>query len=697
MLSEIEKAYKTKKSKKKETLLLYDRSSKSYYVNRPFGFDIETTSWVDQEGEKRAHLTSYGIDLGQYKHGRSWQDLLKNLQDFKDGLEAISSNLRAIIWVHNLSYEAQFMLPRLYEIEEIDNLLSLDIRKPIKFQWGALDFRCSYALSGKSLAKIAKDLGKEKSKDWDYSLQRNSKTPLSDDELEYQRLDVEIMLEYIQTEIEYNKGIVNIPLTKTGYVRREIKRLGSKSKDFRYKMACLPLKHGEYIALFKGFLGGYTHASKRHIGKELVNVASYDIVSSYPSVMLCERYPKRLLFENVEISKRSVELGKKLGYLYMFRAQFENLRAKKDAPDYYISLHKTVTKRGGNDLILPMVALDSVEIGETTSVFNGRIEEHKGVLTTYITHLDLEVIDEVYTYDNLKLDRCYVYEGDYLPKEYFMLILDLYKKKDKLKGVAGKAFEYMKSKEMLNSLYGMTVEQVLKDEISYNENGWNVRNASSYTKEEIEEILNKENSKKSRFRHYSWGVYVTAYARRNLWSAILELKDDYIYSDTDSVKFLNHEKHAKWFENYNKRTLEKVNKALKAQGIKESVKMGIYELEGVYSTFKTLGAKRYLYEEEGELHLTCAGVSKQAVSYIKEQGGFSAFEDGLAIPSSETQKRTHFYSDNPFTAQHEDYLGNASQVSEAAYIYLEDAPFSLSVEKHALNAIKRNLENDKRH
>ncbi len=693
MLYEIENAYKAKRNKKRNNLLAYSKKDKVYYVNKAFGFDIETCSWINKEGEKRAHLVSYGLYLGEYKIGRSWQALIDELKQFERGISEIGGGLiRAIIWVHNLSYEMQFMLRRLYEIEPITELLALDNRKPLRFLWGSLEFRCSYLLSGKSLARIGKDLGYYKSMDWDYNLQRNSNTPLTKEEAEYQIKDVEIMIKFIEDEIKGNGGrISEIPLTKTGYVRREIKNLGNKSPTFRAAMAALPIRRKDYFILYRAFMGGYVHASKQHIGKVLENVTSCDIVSSYPSVMIAEKFPKKLIFKDLKLSRKTIETGEKFGYLYVFRATFTNIVAKKGANDFYLSLHKTRTTRSGQDSKLAMCKFDRV--GEKTKIFNGRIEQHYGELKTFITNIDLQIIDSCYTYNKLEIDSCYVYESAYLPHEYFKLIMRLYDDKNNLKGVEGKQFEYNKSKEMLNSMYGMTVEQVLKDEITFN-GAWCVKDAATLTADEIDEILADETNKKSRFRHFSWGVFVTAYARRNLWAAINALGDDYIYSDTDSVKFLNYEKHKEFFASYNKKITEKVRRGLEARHIfNKKTTLGTWDFEGTYAKFKTLGAKRYLYELDDKLHLTCAGLSKKTVGYIEKNGGFDFFDCGMCIPKKETSKKIHFYGDESFIETHMDYMGNVAKVSEYSFIHLEDANFELNTESYVLQTI-RNNKND---
>ena len=110
-------------------------------------------------------------------------------------------------------------------------------------------------------------------------------------------------------------------------------------------------------------------------------------------------------------------------------------------------------------------------------------------------------------------------------------ILHLYANKTTLKGVKGKEVEYLNSKEMLNSCYGMCVTNPLRDEFTYN-GDWDV---SHLTADEINETLVKYNDSRNRFLFYPWGVFVTAYARRNLFTGIYECGDDYIYSATDSL------------------------------------------------------------------------------------------------------------------------------------------------------------------
>src|SRR5690606_2668565 len=198
---------------------------------------------------------------------------------------------------------------------------------------------------------------------------------------------------------------------------------------------------------------------------------------------------------------------------------------------------------------------------------------------------------------------------------------------------------------------------IVRDKIIYTDD-WEIEQVDK------EKEIEKYNNKWTRFLFYPWGVWVTAYARRNLWLGILELKDDYVYSDTDSIKFLNYEKHKTFFDKYNKWIVEKQKLTLKYYNIDErllypknkkgEVKLcGIWDFEGKYTRFKTLGAKRYLYEKDGELYLTVAGLSKRnGIEYMKEKCNydngkvFEMFDDNLYVPADRTGKNTHTYIDS---------------------------------------------------
>lgn len=106
---------------------------------------------------------------------------------------------------------------------------------------------------------------------------------------------------YIREYLEKVKNIHNIPLTKTGAVRKFCRKNcftcnneDYKGKNYRYKNLINDLQINdleEFNAMQRAFMGGFTHANANYTDKIMLNVSSYDFTSSYPAVMVSEKYP----------------------------------------------------------------------------------------------------------------------------------------------------------------------------------------------------------------------------------------------------------------------------------------------------------------------------------------------------------------------------------------------------------------------
>ena len=303
----------------------------------------------------------------------------------------------------------------------------------------------------------------------------------------------------------------------------------------------------------------------------------------------------------------------------------------------------------------------------------------------------------------------YRYKRGYLPKDFVRSVLELYKSKTELKGLEGNdkngvpySVTYLNRKEMLNSCYGMTVTDIVRDDIIY-EDDWREETP------DLNESIEKYNTNKGRFLFYPWGVWTTACARTSVWSAIFNLKDDYIYSDTDSVKFKNPEKHMEYFKKYNRIITEQLNETCTHFGFPEDYvhpknnkgeekQLGIWDFDGLYKKFKTLGAKRYMLqysndhrngESAGEYSLTVSGLNKKiTLPYLLKKYGsniFEAFSDGLYIPNGFTGKNTHTYIDDAQSGTLKDYQGNIARYNEYSSIHLGSSDYSLSISQEYIN------------
>ena len=657
------------------------------YYNIPCAFDIETTS-LTQQGEKYAFMYVWQMGIKDYLfYGRTWDEFLQALAIIRDSLQ-LSETQRIIIYVHNLSYEFQFMRKYL----EWAEVFSIDERKPLKALTSmGIEFRCSYVLSGLSLALTAKNLTSHKLEkltgDLDYSLVRHYNTPLSKQELKYCEYDIKIVLAYIQEQIDEYDTIIKIPLTNTGRVRNYVREkcfYGFKpKKDFtKYQkyhaiMDCLQLTVDSYKMLKFCFQGGFTHANYMKVGNTLENVHSIDFTSSYPAVMLTELYPMSKPKLLGDVACETMLQNMNLKYKgFMFIARFTNIHSIRN--EMYISEYKC-------------------SLCKKLSSNNGRVHSAEE-LTTAITNIDFNIIKHCYQWEKVEFFHVYEFSLDYLPKPIIKSIIELYKNKTTLKGVEGMENEYLKSKGMLNSVYGMSVTDIVRETIIY-ENEWGKEPP------DIETAIDNYNKSKQRFLYYPWGVWVTAYARKNLWTGILSMQDDYIYSDTDSIKFQNINNHTWYINKYNSMLEQKLKAMckhynipfsdLKPKTIKGKEKLiGVWDYEGSYKYFKTLGAKRYIYYTDS-LHITIAGLGKtNGAKYLENLSGgkidkmFKCFNDELYIPADYTGKKTHTYIDDLMEIDVLDYEGNKSRIISKSGIHLEDCDFTLSLSRQYENFLK---------
>lgn len=656
---------------------ILNQNKKTNYLNIASGFDIETSSFYNNDKKvSLMYVWAWGIaDTDHIYYGRTWEEFKSLLEIVVTTLE-INKDNRLIVYVHNLGYEFQFM-QHYFTWEKI---FAVGNKEPIKaLTTDGIEFRDSYILSGYSLAKTADNLVNHEVKklvgDLDYRLLRTKETRLSDKELGYLQNDVDIILAYISEQIELYGDITRVPLTNTGRVRKYVKELcydrNSIGKYNRYKalMEKCTLTVDSYKQLKRAFQGGFTHANAMYSGKLLENVASYDFTSSYPSVMITEKYP---MSSPIDVTVKSLaELkGYMKNYCVMFDVMFIDIESKI-SQENYISESKCFILDDG-------------------IINNGRVYKAKKLATT-ITDVDFKIIQQVYRYKKIAVKNVRIFEKGYLPKVIVQAVLELYQDKTMLKGVDGKQAEYQNSKAMINSTYGMMVTDITKDNYVYENGEWEQEVV------DMKETINQYNHSHNRFLYYPWGVWVTAYARANLWSGIISLGDDYVYSDTDSVKFLNHEKHLSYINKYNTMVKKKQEVIIKYYRLDENLfkpktiqgvemHIGLWDYEGTASRFKTLGAKRYLSYVDNEYKMTVAGLHKtKGVEFLElesERSGidvFDLFTKDLYVPNEYSGRYVADYINEPIDMTVTDYQGNTSREKIKSGLHLESTSFTMSI------------------
>ena len=243
------------------------------------------------------------------------------------------------------------------------------------------------------------------------------------------------------------------------------------------------------------------------------------------------------------------------------------------------------------------------------------------------------------------------------------------------------------------------VTDIIREEIIYKDGEW------STEKPDAQHDLDKYNKSRRRFLFYPWGVWCTAYARRNLFYGILECAGDFIYADTDSIFCTNIEAHTEFIERYNRLCEKKLRMMCEHYGLKyedellpKTIKgvekpIGVWDYEPHIDKFKTLGAKRYMTLIDGELSITVSGVNKKtAIPWLLEKcgpdGAFEAFEEGLIIPEAATGKLTHYYIDKPYEGDIVDYNGMHYHYYTPSGVYLEKTSYSFDISIEYINFLK---------
>lgn len=640
------------------------------YYNIPAGFDIEVSSFyigdrIPENKRSCMYLWQFGI-FNLVTCGREWSGYEKLVSIVKKVMR-LSNELRLVVYVHNLPYEFQFIRKH-FEWQEV---FILSERKPVYANNFGIEYRCSLKLSGgRSLDKISSELMKYKIRkavgNLDYNLVRHSKTPLSSSELYYGECDIRVILCYVQEKIETDGDITKIPLTNTGYVRSFVRGICFKRYEkYRRLITSLVLSPDEYRQAKRAFAGGFTHANYMYIRKIVANVFSKDFTSSYPGVMVLEKFPMSSA-KTVEVELTESALKHYLThYCCMFDIEIWDL-VPKITVDNPISRSKCTEAVG-------------------CTINNGRVSSAAYIKTT-ITEQDYFIYTKFYSWEKIEISNFRYYEKAYLPKEIVDSVLTLFADKNLLADVEGMEVDYMIKKNMLNACYGMVVTDIVRDNLKY-QNGHYFKEPAS-----IVDCIEKYNKGKRRFLFYLWGLWVTAYARANLYSGIVELQDDYIYSDTDSLKYINEESHREYFQRYNQQILEKIHKSAEHFNFDESRYMpitmkgkqkviGTWSDDGHYDEFKTLGAKRYLVRIGDKYKLTVAGVNKEgARDYLVSTGNpFENFDDNLEVPPEYAKRLILTYNDDETEGDIVDYTGQPGHYHELSSIHMEPSKYSLSM------------------
>jgi len=558
---------------------------------------------------------------------------------------------------HNLAYDWVFLRQFFFEMfGKPKNQLNTKSHYPISIEWeNGFILRDSLILAQRSLEKWSSDLNVEHQKavgKWDYNKLRNQDEEFTQDELEYIEHDTLSGVECIDSLMKsLNKNIYSMPFTATGIPREEVRKL-AKENHFKETFKKIAPDFEQYKKASNCYHGGFTHANRHFLDMTITgDIQCRDFASSYPFVMLSEKYPMTK-FEPVRGTKpieyivRNSEL-----YAFMFKLILIGVRLKSD--------------------VIPMPILQISKCIKTINAVldNGRILCAEYV-EIYITEQDAKLIYSQYDFHKDICCEIEVATKDYLPRWFTDYIFQLFTDKTMLKG--GDPVIYGIKKSTLNSLYGLCCQKSIRDEILEDYDTGEFTITSQMTEEAYNKYLKSPNS----VLPYTWGLYVTCYAMVNLHtlgSTCVDFKNggEWYYSDTDSC-YSN-----KWDEEalsqYNARCIEKL-KANGYGGVEFNGRMyylGIAEKDACYSEYRFLGAKRYCGRdvETGKLKITVAGVPKKKGSLCLNDD-ISNFTKGTIFSGKITGKLTHSYNyvDKIYIDEYGNETGDSINLTECDYL-----------------------------
>lgn len=582
--------------------------------------------------------------------GQRPSDMMRCISNIIDNMDGD----RTVIYFHNLAYDWTFLRKFFFSAYgEPVKQLNTKAHYPlyIEFENGIM-LKDSLILAQRSLDKWGKDLNVEHQKAvgyWDYDKIRTQESVLTPEEIEYIEHDTLCGVECLDsTRHTLRKRVYSMPWTATGIPREEVLKRGS-AEQWKRQFKKQALTYDQYRIFEKVYHGGYTHGN-RHIIEDTItgDIVPFDFASSYPFVLLSEKYPGEKFFPIENCSIQEI-LQHSETHAFVFRLVLIGVRLSD--PDW------------------PMPALQYSKCIKTINPIldNGRLLAADYV-ELFTNEVDAEIFAQQYTYKKHICMDVLTARKKYLPKWLTDYIYECFREKTMLKG--GDPVKYAIAKAKVNSIYGLTVMHSVRDDIreDYVTGEYTINEDMDF-EQEYEKYLKN-------FRHilnYQIGVYCTSYAFRNLFR-LGSCAGTWLYSDTDSCYGLDWDREA--VNEYNRLCKEK----LQANGYGPVIRndreywLGIAEEETHYTEFRCMGAKRYCGRTpDGDLHITVAGVPKKGVKCLDND--IEKFTKGFVFDGMTTGKKTHFYiyNDEIKIDPHGNEIGDSVDLCPCDYL-LDSVP-----------------------
>lgn len=501
--------------------------------------------------------------------------------DIQSFLSYVATEPKRLYWFHNLAFDGKFIVDALFRLGyewthdkpgpgEFTTLVSGKgkfYQLEVGFYNGSVvRFQDSLKVFPMSVRRLAKafDLPEEKG-ELDYEEWREVGHELTGEERDYIRRDVEIVAGALGINAEQGLTKMTIGSNAFGFFKRQ---MGAKTFEHYFPL----LTPDEDAEIRKSYRGGFTYVNPRYAGVDVYGGVSVDYNSMYPSMLISKWYP--------------------VGAAHMFYGRYESRFTDGDGGpvpawceenDVYVqSLTCSFALKPGG---VPMVQLRNCGFYGQHEYVRKTVEPVQLTLTC----VDLRLLFDNYDVDVWGWDGGYWFATAYGAELFGPYVEHWGKIKRESTGPMRQL-----AKLMLNNIYGKfaTNPDVTGKRPVMGEDGC--------VKWELGEHEERDGV------YIPVGTFTTAYARDTLIRAIHANLDRFVYCDTDSMHL--------------------VGKDAPAGIPLHDTNLCAWKVEGTFEHARHLRAKCYIWDLNGKLSVTCAGMPDN----VKSLCTFDNFHWGLS-------------------------------------------------------------------
>ena len=581
------------------------------YATKYICLDTETSHINNTCGWIYQWAAKFG---GLYVYGRKPSEIIDFMRIVAEHYE-LNDEKKIILYIHNASYDLEYLKLFIRQYDPTADFLAVDSHSIIQVDVVGFKIICSYKLTNLSLAVLSDNYAETYTKavgEIDYNVVRYQDSKLSDSDWFYMFSDVASQDDGIQGYLKMQgyRYAYKAPITSTGFVRANCRKAAKQDDEWRAAFLESRLSLEQYKLCRQCFMGGVCIASFKYsnITVRGDNLRHKDFTSSYPARQMLDYFPtgRGNWYGEVETEQELNELCST--YCCVFVLTLDDVHIKQGVTAPCIPSSKCIHKE--NELKL-----------------NGKIV-YADTLSIVVSELDYKWIVKQYDFESFSVDKMLIFERGEMPAWLKQEIFEYFKYKCTLSdGDILRA----KSKNMLNSIYGMTATAILREVFKMDDDY--ILQKQLQDEDDEENALNKYYRSYNNFMPYQYAIWTTAHARDALFTMIECVGYEYfLYCDTDSVFYIEtpeNEKRMSEYEEYCKQ------RAINAGAFVNDKYLGLPTDEPKLRAFRAIHSKCYAMEEWSKkkqdycLNVVIAGIPKGSTKWIDGEPVFKTNAEEL--------------------------------------------------------------------